>query len=189
VLNHFFPSLLARGLAECVIAVLVSLVVVLLVKRRGVNLLGELSLAELRGIAQIVLCGVVLQWMLHGPQWTSVPVLAGMMLTAASIVRSRAKSIPRVYTLALISIFCGAGGIIAVMTMAGVIELKVAMLVPVGSMLIAQTMNMQSLFLDRLKGEVTSHIGEIESALALAASPSVAVENCPSSDNLRHMAA
>src|SRR5277367_4829653 len=64
----------------------------------------------------------------------------------------------------------GAGVVLAVMILFGVIPLKITMLVPVGSMVIANTMNTQSLFLDRLRGEVTSHVGEIESALALGAS-------------------
>ena len=93
--------------------------------------------------------------------------------------------------------FFRCGQHLLVMTGVGVIELKVAMLVPVGSMLIAQTMNIQSIFLDRLKGEVTGHVGEIESALALAASPGVAVENylraayraslIPAIDNLKSL--
>jgi putative ABC transport system permease protein len=38
-------------------------------------------------------------------------------------------------------------------------------------MVIAQNMNIQSLFLNRFLGEVGSHRGEIESALALGATP------------------
>ncbi|AXC14481.1 YbbM seven transmembrane helix protein [Acidisarcina polymorpha] len=197
MLERFFPSQLARGIAECAIAALLSFIVLLLVRRRGVSLLAELPLAQLRGIAQILAVGAVLEWMLHGPQWTSLLVLMGMMLAAASIVRRRAKSIPRAFTLALISIFSGAGSVLLIMTLVGVIPLRVAMIVPVGSMVIAQTMNMQSIFLDRLRGEVTSHIGEIESALALGASPDVALSRylqaayraslIPSLDNVKSL--
>ena len=141
----------------------------LLIRRRGVNLLGELPLAQLRGIAQILAVGAILEWLLHGPQWTSLLVLAGMMLAAASIVQRRAKRIPRAYTLALVSIFLGAGSVLAIMVALGVIPFKVAMVVPVRSMVIAMTMNMQSIFLDGFRGEITSHVGEIESALALGA--------------------
>jgi putative ABC transport system permease protein len=197
MLSHFFPSQLTRGAVECAIAAVVAYLVLLLVRQRGVNLLGELPLAQLRGIVQILAVGAVLTWMLRGPQWTSLLVLGGMMLAAASIVRKRAKNIPRAFTLALASIFAGAGTILVVMILVGVIPLKVTMLVPVGSMVIAQTMNMQSIFLDRFRGEVTSHIGEIESALALGASPDVSVgpylraayraSLIPSVDNVRSL--
>jgi putative ABC transport system permease protein len=175
MVEHFFSSQLARGAVECGLAALLSFLVLLLIRRRGVNLLGELPLAQLRGIVQILAVGAILEWLLHGPQWTSLLVLAGMMLAAASIVRRRAKRIPRAYTLALTSIFLGAGTVLAIMVALGVIPLKVAMVVPVGSMVIAMTMNMQSIFLDRFRGEIISHVGEIESALALGATPDVAV--------------
>ena len=105
MVEYFFSSQLARGVVECGLAALLSFLVLLLIRRRGVNLLGELPLAQLRGIVQILAVGAILEWLLHGPQWTSLLVLAGMMLAAASIVRRRAKRIPRAYTLALISIF------------------------------------------------------------------------------------
>ncbi len=173
--ESFLHSQLGRGAVECALAALLSFGVLLLVRRRGVNLMSELPWAQLRGIAQILAVGAVLEWLLHGPQWTALLVLAGMMLAAASIVRRRAKRIPRAFTLALISICCGAGAVLAVMIAVGVIPLKITMLVPVGSMVIAQTMNMQSIFLDRLRGDLASHVGEIESALALGASPDVAL--------------
>jgi len=197
MLDQLFPSQLGRGVAECVAAALLSFFILLLIKRRGVNLLGELPLAQLRGLVQILIVGAVLTWMLRGPRWTSLLALLGMMLAAASIVRRRAQSIPRAFTLALISIFVGAGSVLSGLIFLGVIPLKVAMLVPVGSMVIAQTMNMQSIFLDRLRGEVASHVGEIESALALGASPDVALGRylraayraslIPSLDNVRSL--
>jgi putative ABC transport system permease protein len=197
MLSHLFPSQLARGAVECALAALLSFCVLLLVKRRGVDLLQELPFAQLRGILQILVVGAILTWLLRGPQWTSLLVLAGMMLAAASIVRRRARQIPRAFTLALISIAAGAGSVLVVLIVAGVIPLKVAMLVPVGSMVIAQTMNMQSIFLDRFRGEVASHVGEIESALALGASPDVALaiylraayraSLIPSLDNVRSL--
>lgn len=197
MLSHLFPSQLARGAVECALAALLSFGVLLLVKRRSVNLLRELPVAQLRGIVQILAVGAILTWLLRGPQWTALLVLGGMMLAAASIVRRRAMQIPRAFTLALISIAGGAGSVLVVLIGVGVIPLKVAMLVPVGSMVIAQTMNMQSIFLDRLRGEVTSHVGEIESALALGASPDVALSSylraayraslIPSLDNVRSL--
>ncbi len=197
MLNYFFHSQLTLGIAECVVAALLALAVMLLARRRAPGLLKELPLAELRGVVQIVIVGGVLAFMLRGPQWTSLLVLAGMMLAAASIVRKQAKQIPRAYLLALSSICVGAGAVLAIMIFFGVIPLKITMLVPVGSMVIANTMNTQSLFLDRLRGEVTAHVGEIEAALALGANADAALlpylnaafRACliPSIDNIRSL--
>jgi putative ABC transport system permease protein len=197
VLSHFFHSQIALGIAECVVTGLLALAVMLLARRRAPGLLKELPVAEIRGVAQIVVVGAILAVMLRGPQWTSLLVLAGMMLAAASIVRKRAKRIPRPFLLALISISAGAGIVLVIMIFFGVVPLKVAILVPIGSMVIANSMNTQSLFLDRLRGEVTAHVGEIESALALGASADAAVlpylnaafRACliPSMDNIRSL--
>ena len=176
MLEHYIPNELARGVVQCLIAALAVFAVMLLARRRAPDLLKEISFAELRGLLQICAVGAILAALLRGPAWTSIFVLAGMIVAAASIVRKRAKQIPRAFVLALIAIGSGAGAILSVMTATGVIPLKILTLVPVGSMVIANTMNTQSIFLDRFRGEVVSHVGEIESALALGATPDVAVE-------------
>lgn len=197
MIDHLFFNQTYRGIAECVTAAALATVVIFLAMRRGVDLRKELFIAQLRGIAQIVIVGLILAAMMRGSRWLALPVLAAMMLAAASIVRRRAQKIPRAFTLALVSIFSGAGAVLALMILAGVIPLKITLLIPVGSMIIANTMNMQSLFLDRLKGEVLAHTGEIESALALGASSKVAIKPyltaayrtslIPSVDNIRSL--
>ncbi|HVJ07719.1 MAG TPA: iron export ABC transporter permease subunit FetB [Acidisarcina sp.] len=197
MLSHFFHSQLGLGAAECIAAAVIALLAMVLARRRGVDMLGDLPLALLRGIAQVVAVGAILAALLHGPQWTSLIVLSIMMIAAATIVRRRAKSIPRAFTLALISIFVGAGSVIAIMVALGVIPLRITILIPVGSMIIANTMNTQALFLDRFRGELKSHVGEIESALALGATPDAAsirylqaaykASLIPSIDNVRSL--
>src|SRR5579883_1654319 len=197
MLEHFFHSRLALGLAESAVTFAVALLVMLLARQRAAGLLKDLPLAMLRGMVQIVIVGAVLAIMLHARQWTSVLALIAMMLAASSIVRRRVRKIPGSFALALISICAGAGTILAIMVSVGVIPWTISMLVPVGSMVIANTMNTQSLFLERLHGEVIAHTGEIESALALGAAPETALlpylraafRACliPSVDNIRSL--
>lgn len=186
-----------RGLLQCALAGGLALAVLALARRRAPGLLRELPLAELRGLVQIVAVGAVLAFLLHGTRWLAIPVLAAMMLAAANIVRGRAKRIPRAFPMILTSIFCGAGSVLALMAAARVIPLSIQILIPVGSMVIANTMNTLSLFLDRLRGEVTAHTGEIESALALGATAEAALRPeltaayraclIPSMDNIRSL--
>jgi putative ABC transport system permease protein len=197
MIERWFPDQVTRTAVECLITAIVALLVVLLVRRRAPNLLKEVFVAELRGLLQIIAVGAILAFLLRGPQWTSILVLAGMAVAAASIVRKRASRIPRVYLLSLTAITAGAGIILGLMILLGVIPLRVSILVPVGSMVIANTMNTQSMFLDRFRGEVFAHIGEIESALALGATSETAVKRyieaafraslIPSIDNLRSL--
>jgi putative ABC transport system permease protein len=197
MLEHWFPNEIARGVAECIIAGLLALAVILLLRRRAPNLLSQVFIAELRGLFQIVAVGAILSALLHGPQWTAILVLAGMVIAAASIVRKRAVRIPRAYSLALIAIAAGPGIVLALMIALGVVPLHIAILVPVGSMVIANAMNTQSMFLNRFQGEVLAHTGQIESALALGVSSDLAVKPyleaalraslIPSIDNLRSL--
>jgi putative ABC transport system permease protein len=188
---------LERGAVDCAIAGSLALAVLLLARRRAPGLLRELPFAELRGVVQIVVVGMILAFLLHGPRWVAIPVLAGMALAAADIVRRRAKRIQGASPMILISIVCGAGFVLTLMAVTGVIPMTIAILIPVGSMVIANTMNTLSLFLDRLRGEVVAHTGEIESALALGAAPEAALQPglqaayraclIPSIDNIRSL--
>ncbi|HUZ03827.1 MAG TPA: ABC transporter permease [Acidobacteriaceae bacterium] len=197
MLRMFFHTELSLGLAQAAVVAVTAILVAILASRRGAHIQREIPLALLRGLAQILLIGVLLAAMLRGPWWTSVPVLAVMVLTAASIVRTRARAIPEAYTLSLACMAAGAGVVITLMTLLGIIAPDVKMLVPVGSMVIAQNMNIQSLFLNRFLGELRSHTGEIESALALGASADAAVAPylraafhaslIPAIDNLRSL--
>jgi len=165
---------LEKGLLQCAVAAAAALAVMFLARRQAPGLLREIPWAELRGLLQIVLVGLILAALLHGPRWTSLLVLGGMLVAAASIVRQRASKFPRPFALALTGMAAGAGTVLCLMALTGVIPVQIAILIPVGSMVIANTMNTQALFLDRLHGEILAHTGEIESALALGASAEAA---------------
>ncbi len=61
------------------------------------------------------------------------------------------------------------------MTAVGVIDIKIASLVPVGSMIINGAMNASAQTLERFGVDVLAHTGPIEAALALGAAPAEAV--------------
>lgn len=170
MLNRIITDQLYLGLAQSAAAALLALAVVLLARLRRVHLEGEAVVALVRGLLQIVAVGSVLVMLLRGPQWTSVFLLAAMILAAGAIAKRRAKGMPGAYFVATCSIAAGAGSVISVMTALGVIDTAITSLIPVGSMLIANAMNTNGLTLNRFRSEVLSHVGEIEAALALGAS-------------------
>jgi len=146
-----------------------ALAVVLLARRRNIHLEADANIALLRGIVQIVAVGSILVLLLKAPRWTSVFLLAGMVLAAGSISAKRAKNIPGVLKVSTYSIAVGAGLVTAIMTWAGVIDTAITSLIPVGSMIIANAMNTNGLALNRFRSDVLAHAGEIETALALGA--------------------
>lgn len=198
MLRFIFHTQLSLGLAQAAVVAMTAIMVAVLASRRGgAHMRREIPLALLRGLVQILLIGFLLAVLLRGPWWTAIPLLAAMILMAATIVRNRARAIPETYALSLICLAAGAGVVITLMTLLGIITPDIKMLVPVGSMVIAQNMNIQSLFLNRFLGELRSHTGEIESALALGASSDAAVAPylraafqsslIPATDNLRSL--
>ena len=175
MLNHLFAGQLHLGLAQAAVAALAAVLVILLARMRDVHLESETVVALLRGIVQIVAVGSVLVILLRGPRWTGGFLLAAMIVAAAATSRKRAKDLPGAFKVSTYAIAAGAGSIIAVMTCLGVIDTAITTLIPIGSMLIANAMNTNSLALNRFRSDVLAHAGVIEAALALGAAPKQSV--------------
>jgi putative ABC transport system permease protein len=169
VLRTLFQNQLQLGLAQAAVAALAALLVVLLARRRGIHLGRELTIAMVRGLGQIVAVGSILLLLLRGPSWTGVLLLVAMIVAAGATSARRAKDVPEAFKVSTWAIACGAGSVIAWMTFLGVIDTPVTVLVPVGSMLIANAMNTNGLALNRFRSDVLAHVGEIETALSLGA--------------------
>jgi putative ABC transport system permease protein len=169
VLKTWFHGQLQLGLAQAGVAAWAALSVVLLAHRRGIHLEKELVIAMARGLVQIVAVGSILLLLLRGPSWTSVFLLLVMIVAAGATSARRAKGMPGAFEVSTWAIACGAGSVIALMTLLGVIDTPITALVPVGSMLIANAMNTNGLALNRFRSDVLAHVGEIETALALGA--------------------
>ena len=175
MLKLLFTNQLYLGLAQTAVAAMAALLVVLLARRRGIHLEAETLVAMVRGLAQIVAVGSVLLLLLRSPRWTGAALLVPMMIAAGATSSRRAKDIPGVFKISTLAIAAGAGLVIAVMTLLGVIESTITSLVPVGSMLIANAMNTNGLALNRIRADVLAHTGEIETALSLGATRNAAI--------------
>jgi putative ABC transport system permease protein len=195
--RQFFSSPLSHGLAQAGVAAAAAIAVMLLARTRRIHVERETIIALVRGLAQIVIVGSILSVLLRGPRWTSVFILALMMVAAAATSARRAKRIPGAFAASLYGIASGAGLVIALMTLTGTLDTAITTMVPVGSMLIANAMNANALALDRFRSEVQAHVGHVESALALGAAPEEAVAPylqdsyqaslIPAIDNLRSL--
>ena len=169
MLKALFHGQLQLGLAQAAAAALAALTVVILAGRRGIHLEKDLAIAMVRGLAQIVAVGSILLVLLRAPSWTSAFLLTAMIVAAGATSAKRAKGMPGAFEVSTWAIGGGAGLMIAIMTLLGVIDTPITALVPIGSMLIANAMNTNGLALNRFRSDVLAHVGEIETALALGA--------------------
>jgi putative ABC transport system permease protein len=171
MLNRLFEEPLALGLAQAAASIILALLVLWIARRQAIHMERETIIALVRGLIQVIAAGSVLLLIFQTPDWSSVFVLLAMTAVAARIASDRMKGIQSAFWVSLVGIGFGAGLVIASMTWAGVIEANSRSLIPLGSMLIANSMNTTAQALERFRAEIGSHVGQIESALALGAAP------------------
>ena len=172
---HHLSGSLVMGMAQAAGAVALCLIVVLLCRLNAVHVEREAAISIARGLVQMVFVGVVLALLLHGPLLIGAVILLLMTVAAAVTASRRARSMKGSVIIAFWAIAAGSGVTIAAMIATGTLQTSIAMLVPVGSMIIANTMNACAQAAERFRADVTAHVGQIEAGLALGADPSVAV--------------
>jgi len=178
VIAEFLTTLhgdIAIGMAQAAGAIVLCAVVVLLCRRFAVHVERETAISLGRGLVQMVFVGMVLAVLLHGNLLVGVFILLGMTFAAAVTASRRARDIKDSLLLSFYAIAAGAGVAIAGMLATGALTADIAVLVPVGSMIIANAMNACAQSLERFKSEVAAHVGQIEAGLTLGADPRVTV--------------
>jgi putative ABC transport system permease protein len=163
------------GLAQAAGAIALCAAVVLLCRWQSVRVEREAAVSLLRGLVQMVLVGIVLAVLLHGSLAVGALILLLMTGAAAVTAAGRIKGMDGALMLCFWSIAVSAGIVLAVMLAIGSLQSDIAVLVPVGSMIIANAMNACAQAIERFRAEITSHVGQIEAALSLGADPAVTV--------------
>jgi putative ABC transport system permease protein len=163
------------GLTQAAVAIVLCLAVVAICRWFAVHVEREAAISIGRGLVQMVSVGVVLALLLHGSLLVGALILLLMTIAAAVTSSRRLKGIGSPVLLSFWAIFAGSGVVIAVMLATGALKPDIVMLVPVGSMIIANAMNACAQAAERFRADVTAHVGQIEAGLALGAEPAATV--------------
>ena len=163
------------GLAQAAGAIALCAAVVALCGWQSVHVEREAAVSMSRGLVQMVLVGLVLALLLHGSLLIGSLILFMMTIAAAITAARRLKGMAGALPLCFWSIGAGAGTIIAIMLATRSLRPDISMLVPVGSMIIANAMNACTQAIERFRAEILAHVGQIEAGLSLGAEPSVTV--------------
>ena len=186
LLHHWIHSQVGLGLGQAMVVSALALGVAWLGHLRKLELRQETAAALVRGLLQMLAIGLVLVWLLKGAAWWSVPALAVMCAVAAGMTQRRLRTKPKngwkpgakpamhSYWLCLRAIGTGSAVVIATMALTRVIAFKATALVPLGSMIIANSMNTCAQVLERYASDLKLNAGRVEAALALGASSTVA---------------
>jgi putative ABC transport system permease protein len=168
-------SEISLGIAQAAGAVALCLGVVALCRRFGVAVEREAISSMARGLVQMVAVGTILALLLQGSLLIGVLILLGMTFAAAVTVSRRLPDIEGSLLLSFYAIAAGAGVVVVAMLATGALQTQLSMLVPVGSMIIANAVNASAQAAERFRAEVTAHVGQIEAGLALGADPVASV--------------
>lgn len=166
---------LMMGLVQAASAIVVCLAVVIVCRRFAVHVEREAAVSIARGLVQMVVVGMVLALLLHGHLLVGGAILLLMTGAAAVTASRRSSAISQSLPVSFCAIAIGSGTVIAVMIASGALRTDIAMLVPVGSMIIANAMNACAQAAERFRADVMANVGQIEAGLALGADPAATV--------------
>ena len=174
-LQSYIGNDVLTGLAQAVGAIGLCAAVVVLCRWHAVRVEREAAVSMARGLVQMVLVGMVLALLLHGSLLIGSLILLMMTVAAAVTAARRLEGMDGALLLCFWAIAAGAGTVIAVMLATRALRPDISMLVPVGSMIIANAMNACAQAVERFRAEIVAHVGQIEARLSLGAEPEVTV--------------
>ena len=153
----------AASLALVVIAVAVSF-------WRRTELEEDIAVAVVRSMVQLIAIGYVIQAIFDADSLALVAVLIAVMVVfGAFTARRRARRVPDAFWPLLIALAVAGGSTLGLVVALGVFEPEPRYLVPVGGMVVGNSMTAAAVALNRLGDEITDRAREIEATLALGA--------------------
>jgi putative ABC transport system permease protein len=154
--------------------VLVALAIAVSVWRRT-DLEQEIGIAVLRSAIQLIAIGYVIQAIFDEDSLALVVALIAVMVVfGAFTARQRAKRVPGALWPLLVALGIAGAATLGLVIALGVFEPEPRYLVPVGGMVVGNSMTAAAVALNRLGDEMTDRAREIEATLALGATVSVA---------------
>ena len=126
---------------------------------------------------QLILLGYALRYILkiQNPLFL-FGILLIMITFGAYTAQTRAKLTHHGFRTAFLSIFLGSSTVIFTLIVMKVLTLKPNELIPISGMIIGQALNVYTIMVDRMKGEVKNTIDIIENKIALGATIRQALE-------------
>ena len=137
---------------------------------RRAELEQDLGIAVLRSFLQLTAVGYVIQAIFDSDSlWLVVALLVAMVAFGAATARRRARTVPRALGPIVLALCVAAATTLGLVLALGVFEAEPRYLVPVGGMVIGNSMTATAVALNRLADEVSSRAHSIEATLALGA--------------------
>jgi UDP-glucose/iron transport system permease protein len=136
----------------------------------------DIAVAVGRSFIQLTAVGFVIQFIFDQDQLVFVVALiSGMVLFGAFTAQHRARAVPNAFGPLLVALALAGTTTLVLVVALGVFEPEPRFLVPVGGMVVGNSMTAAAVALNRLGDEVRSAAGRIEATLALGATSTQAM--------------
>jgi putative ABC transport system permease protein len=142
---------------------------------RRADLEKDIGIAVVRSFIQLTAIGYVINFIFDQDSlWFVAALIAVMVLFGALQARQRAKQVPDAFWPLLLALTIAATATLGLVVALGVFKPQPRYLVPVGGMVVGNSMTAAAVALNRLGDEVARHAREIEATLALGATSTLA---------------
>ncbi|CAN5232578.1 iron export ABC transporter permease subunit FetB [soil metagenome] len=153
----------AASLGLVVVAIAVS-------RWRRAELEGDIAVAVGRSMVQLFAIGYVIQAIFDSDSLLLVfALIAVMVLFGAFTARKRAAKVPNAFVPLLIALGLAGSLTLGLVVLLGIFEPEPRYLVPVGGMVVGNSMTAAAVALNRLGDDITESAAQIEATLALGA--------------------
>ncbi len=130
----------------------------------------DIITGTVRAVIQLLAMGFVLKFVFHVSDWRlTIAMLTVMILVAGQNASKRAQGMPGAFAAVITAIGGGSLVTITIMVILGIITFNPWQVIPIGGMIIGNSMVGAGVVLNRLTAEIKQKRLEIEAALALGA--------------------
>ncbi len=156
---------------QLVAALALVLLAIAVARWRRTELEGDIAIAVVRSFVQLTAIGYVIQLIFDVDSLALVALLLAVMVCFGALTaRSRAKRVPRAFVPLLIGLSIAALATLGLVVGLGIFDPQPRYMVPVGGMVIGNSMTASAVALNRLGDEFADGRERIEATLALGAS-------------------
>ena len=159
------------SLEQVVLALVLVLIAVVAARFWKLNLTRDMLVSTARSFVQLIVVGYGLDFIFGiDAWWMIVLTVLVMMTTGAYTSVGRVKNLQRSFPIAWIAIGAGSALTIATMLLIDIIPFNSRYVIPLGGMIISNSMNAAALTMNRLTSDIRGSSLAIETSLALGKS-------------------
>jgi len=159
------------GFKQVAIALSLMVLAIILARWQKVGTEKEMAIGTVRSFVQLVAVGYALEFIFGLENLFAIlAALLVMILVGSYTAAQRAKKMPQAWRIAFVSILAGSIVTLGLMLVLRIITPKAMYIIPLGGMIIGNSMNCAALVMERLHSDITGNRLAVETALSLGKS-------------------